>query len=69
MRFVDTPEGRVSEGELISAAVVGEVVEASFRHGSRQVDYKLRLWQKSVVLDVWCDGGEVTELSFGRVVG
>jgi hypothetical protein len=69
VRFADTPEGRVSEGELISAAVVGEVVEASFRHGSRQVDYKLRLWQKSVVLDVWCDGGEATELSFGRVVG
>jgi hypothetical protein len=29
----------------------------------------MHLWQKSLVLDVWCEGGEATELSFGRVSG
>ncbi|MCW5980757.1 MAG: hypothetical protein KIT09_21935 [Bryobacteraceae bacterium] len=69
VRFADTPEGRVSEGALLSAALDGNVIKASFRHGSRIVDYHLQLWQKSLVFDVWCDGGDATELSFGRVSG
>ncbi|MCW5979410.1 MAG: hypothetical protein KIT09_15140 [Bryobacteraceae bacterium] len=67
--FADTPEGRTAEGELIAAALKEGVVEAKFRVGSRIVEYNLRLWQKSLVLDVWCDGGEATELSFGQVAG
>jgi hypothetical protein len=69
VRFTDTPEGRVWEGELLSATLTGNVVQARFRQGSRLVEYHLRLWQKSLVLDVWADGGEATELSFGRVAG
>ncbi|HSB16961.1 MAG TPA: hypothetical protein VLE22_21095 [Bryobacteraceae bacterium] len=69
IRFADTPEGRISEGQLVSATLNGDVVAAKFRHGSRTVDYELRLWQKSLVLDVWCDGGDATELTFGRVTG
>ena len=69
IRFTGTPEGKVSEGELIAAGLNGDVIEARFRHGSRLVDYQLRLWQKSLVLDVWCEGGEAAELSFGRVAG
>ena len=69
MRFTDTPEGKVSEGELISASLNGDAIEAKFRHGPRIVDYALRLWQKSVVLDVWCDGGDAVELAFGWVAG
>jgi len=69
IRFADTPEGRAAEGELISATLAGDVIETKFRHGSRLADYQLRLWQKSLVLDVWCDGGEAVELSFGRVAG
>jgi hypothetical protein len=61
--------GPVAEGELISAALNGDAVEAKFRYGSRMVEYQFRLWQKSLVLDVWCDGGEAVELSFGRVAG
>jgi len=56
-------------GELISAGVTGGVLKAGFRYGARTVDYELRLWQKSLVLDVWCDGGDAVELSFGRVTG
>ncbi|MCP5118222.1 MAG: hypothetical protein GY953_45995, partial [bacterium] len=69
VRFADTPEGQLAEGELVSATLNDGVVEAKFRYGSRLVDYQLRLWQKSVVLDVWCDSGEATTVSFGRVAG
>jgi hypothetical protein len=69
IRFIDTPKSRVAEGELREAKLVGNVVHARFRFRSHTVDYELRLWQKSLVLDVWSDGGEATELSFGRVSG
>jgi len=69
IRFPETPAGRVSQGQLVSASLDGDVVKVSFRHGSRLVDYQVRLWQKSLVLDVWCDGGAATELTFGRVAG
>jgi hypothetical protein len=69
VRFADAPEKAAPSCELLWAALSGEVVEARFRCGSRLVEYNLQLWQKSLVLDVWCDGGEATELSFGRVSG
>jgi hypothetical protein len=69
IHFIDTAAGTVAEGELVSAHLANGVVEARFRMGSRLVDYQMRLWQKSLVLDAWCDGGEATELSFGRVSG
>ncbi|SPE29248.1 exported hypothetical protein [Acidobacteriia bacterium SbA2] len=69
VRFVDTPANAVAEGELASANLLDGVVHASFRMGSRRVEYELQLWQKSLVLDVWCEGGEATELSFGEVSG
>ncbi len=69
VRFTGTPEDQVSKGELVEAKLTGDVVHAKFRFGSHLVDYALRLWQKSLVLDVWCDGGDATELSFGEVSG
>jgi len=69
IRFVDTPAGTVADGELLSARLEGDVVHAQFRLGARAADYELRLWQKSLVLDVRCEGGEAVELSFGRVTG
>jgi hypothetical protein len=69
VRFADTPESEVAEGELISARVNGDAVAAKFRFGSRLVDYEFRLLQKSLVMDVWCDGGQASELRFGRVEG
>jgi hypothetical protein len=69
VRFADTPANTVAEGELVSAELLDGVVRATFRMGSRRVEYELRLWQKSLVLDVWCEGGEATELSFGQVSG
>jgi len=69
IRFADMPTGAMPEGQLISAVLRGDAVEARFQYGARVVDYNLRLWQKSLVLDVWCDGGKAVELSFGRVAG
>ena len=69
VRFADTAANTVAEGELVSAELLDGVVRAAFRMGSRAVEYELRLWQKSLVLDVWCEGGEATELSFGQVSG
>lgn len=69
IRFVNTPKGQVAEGKLLEAKLVGDVVHAKFSFGSNIVDYTLRLWQKSLVLDVLCDGGQATELSFGKVSG
>jgi hypothetical protein len=59
----------VAEGELESAALVAGVVTARFRMGARRVEYEWRLWRKSLVLDVRCEGGEATEVAFGSVGG
>jgi hypothetical protein len=69
VRFTDTKEGEVAVGSLLSAALEDGAVRAKFAMGPRVVDYELRLWQKSLVLDVWCDGGEAAALHFGRVSG
>jgi len=69
IRFTDTPSDTVSQGELVSARLNGDRVETTFSFGSRLVDYHIQLWQKSLVLDVWCDGGEASELIFGQVSG
>ena len=69
VRFEDTPQGGVAQGTLVSAMLDGDVVKATFHYGSRRVDYELRLWQKSLVLDALCESGDAVELSFGRVSG
>ncbi len=69
VRFADTAENAVAEGALVSARVMDDAVTARFRLGSRMVEYQLRIWQKSLVVDAWCEGGEAVELKFGRVAG
>lgn len=70
VRFETDQQGGPPFCELITANLLdSHVVEARFRCGSHLVDYQLQLWQKSLVLDVWCDGGAATELNFGRVSG
>jgi len=58
---------KAGAGELVSAAVDGKEVAARFRYGDRLVDYRFEPRGKSLVLDVWCEGGAATELSFGTV--
>ena len=59
--------------ELIDCRQVGETVAARWRVGPEgqwvEVVYTFRLWQKSLVVDVQCAGGEVGEVAIGRVEG
>lgn len=51
----------------------GETVISRWRCalGERRIDveYRLRLWQKSLIIDCLCPGGEVGEFRTGRAVG
>jgi hypothetical protein len=44
------------QGSLMTAKLDGDVVRATFKYGTRQVEYELRLWQKSLVLDARARG-------------
>ncbi len=52
---------------------VGETVVSTwkclFGDQPAEVTYTLRLWQKSLVVDVRCLGGRVSEVRFGKAVG
>ncbi len=69
VRFSDTPKESVTHGQLVEARLEGDKVKAVFQAGARQFRYELRIWNKSLVLDVWCDGGEAVQLHFGKVSG
>lgn len=67
IRFLDTQPGEVARGKLVESRLVGGVVHATFQLGVHRVEYELCIWQKSLVLDARCEGGEATEVNFGRV--
>jgi hypothetical protein len=60
VRFVDGG----GEGELVSVELQNDTVVAKYKRG---VTYRLRLWQKSLVIDAICLGGEAVEMSFGEI--
>ena len=43
--------------------------ECSWKGQKAEVTYTLRLWQKSLVIDVRCVGGQVSEFRVGKAVG
>jgi hypothetical protein len=53
-----------NEGKLVRSELRSGVVIAEYERG---VTYRLRLWQKSLVIDAICLGGQATELSFGEI--
>ena len=63
------PEG----AELVSCKRVRDTVVSTWKLGlgsrSAEVTYTFRLWQKSLVVDVQCPGGEVGQVAFGSAVG
>lgn len=67
---VGEPTGRA---ELLSCRAVDQAVEAVWRcHWGAYAavaKYVFRLWQKSLVIDVQCLGGNVAEVHFGKAVG
>ncbi|MCY2991475.1 MAG: hypothetical protein NTY19_26910 [Planctomycetota bacterium] len=63
----------LEQPKLVRCLRTGDVVEAVWSgvcgQQTVQVVYTLRLWQKSLVIDVKCPGGVVAEVSFGKAVG
>lgn len=73
--YLQTPKGPAAptKTELLGVARQGETVASRWRvHAgevSAEVTYTLRLWKKSLVVDVAAPGGAVAEVRFGRAVG
>lgn len=59
--------------QLIDCRISGKTVVAKWRVGvgaqSTEVEYTFRIWQKSLVTDVKCPGGEVGSVSLGKITG
>ena len=59
--------------KLIDCKISGKTVVAKWRVGvgaqRTEVEYTFRIWQKSLVTDVKCLGGEVSSVSLGKVTG
>lgn len=69
----DAPPVVPEKAECLRCRRVADAVESTWRvragNRSAEVTYTLRLWQKSLVVDVRCLGGSVGEVRFGRAVG
>ena len=71
------PDGQTAvlpqSAELIRCQPDGDTLDAVWRLKSDvrtvEVTYRLRLWQKSLVVDVLCPGGQVAEVRFGKATG
>ncbi|MCU0871958.1 MAG: hypothetical protein MUE50_06395 [Pirellulaceae bacterium] len=59
--------------ELVACTRQGDTVVSRWKcrwgEQTAEVDYTFRLWQKSLVVDVACPGGAVSQVQFGRAVG
>ncbi len=66
---IRTAAGQIMAGQLTEASIDNGVVTARFRAGDDTFEYNLRLMQKSLVLDVWCEAPDAAELVFGQVAG
>ena len=69
----DTVPTAPPHAKLLSCRREGDTIVATWRaetgSGTAEFTYTLRLWQKSLVVDVKCVGGVVGEVRFGRAVG
>ncbi|MCX6374633.1 MAG: hypothetical protein NTU88_01090, partial [Armatimonadetes bacterium] len=57
----------VSAGKLVASGLEDDAVVASFDLGGFTAEYRLRIWQKSLVMDFICRGGKATGLALGEV--
>jgi len=64
IRFGD----QIAAGKIKKATLKGRTLNLTFDLGSgQQAEYALRIWQKSLVIDFICRGGNATGLSLGEV--
>lgn len=66
-------DGALATGKLTEAKIDGDSLRVVFElvqnRRPARVEYVLRLWQKSLVMDVICRGGRATGLLFGEIEG
>lgn len=61
--------GNKAAPALVSSRRSGDAIEATYDVGGHRVQWTVRLWQKSLVVDCVCKGGEALGLTFGRFAG
>jgi hypothetical protein len=73
VRFADRPAQAEPKAERVSCRKEGQAVVARWRFSladrSTEVEYAFRLWQKSLVVDARCLGGQVGSFAIGKAVG
>ncbi|MCX8170244.1 MAG: hypothetical protein N3D72_04050, partial [Candidatus Methanomethyliaceae archaeon] len=70
LHFTKDPSKVPSTGRLLKTDLIGNVVLAEFEINDHIVEYNLRIWQKSLVIDISCsDNDEIDEVLFGKIIG
>jgi len=73
VRFADQPPQAQPKAELIFCAQENQAVRARWKltlaDRSLEVEYTFRLWQKSLVVDVKCLGGQAGSFIIGKAAG
>ena len=64
---IEIGEGTIASGRLVSAALEKDVLTATFDLGGTSAIYKLRILQKSLVIDFECRGGQATGVALGEM--
>lgn len=64
---IEFADGAIPKGELVDATLTDGVLKLTWRFGTTRAQYAFRIWQKSLVMDFICRGGQATGLSFGEV--
>lgn len=65
--FIENLTENPSSGRLLRSNLIGDVVSAEFEINGHIVEYNLRIWQKSLIIDVSCDDGKAKEFLFGKI--
>jgi hypothetical protein len=67
VRFVqETESGKLESSKLEDNKLIVTFLYPS-KDGAYRVQYQIQIWQKSLILDVFCLGGIATELSLGKI--
>ncbi len=66
---IQMADGSTAPGKLVRSHLDGDVVTATFDVEGTRAQYQMRIWQKSLVMDFICRGGNATGLTFGEFTG
>lgn len=66
---IEYGEGKLGTGRVVSESLENNVLRVSFDFGGTTALYRLRIWQKSLVIDFECRGGQATGVALGKFEG